>query len=152
MESELAIVHVGKAIEKRRQEIKISKSELSRRIGVPQQHINRILERETIDTNRLVQICQALDFNFFTLFCPNQRQIYANNSAFSIGNGNSSNWIGNNIGIAAESKSSQEEVANLMGNINLLNNMIQNLEDQVANLKSNLKDKDTIIELLKERR
>lgn len=46
-------VHVGEAIDRRRNELGLSKSELGRRIGVPQQHINRILERETMETNRL---------------------------------------------------------------------------------------------------
>ena len=40
-------VHIGREIDKRRLELGISKSELGRRIHVPQQHINRILEKET---------------------------------------------------------------------------------------------------------
>ncbi len=39
-------VHIGREIDKRRLELGISKSELMR-IHVPQQHINRILEKET---------------------------------------------------------------------------------------------------------
>lgn len=45
----------------------MSKSELGRKIGVPQQHINRILERETMETSRLIKVSEALDFNFFSL-------------------------------------------------------------------------------------
>ena len=61
MEISIKHVHVGAEIEKRRVELGLSKSELGRRIGVPQQHVNRILERETMETNRLVKVSEALD-------------------------------------------------------------------------------------------
>lgn len=61
-------VHIGQAIEQRRAKLEISKSELGRRIGVPQQHVNRILERGTMETKRLVKISRELDFNFFQPF------------------------------------------------------------------------------------
>lgn len=64
MEMNIKHVHVGAEIEKRRVELGLSKSELGRRIGVPQQHVNRILERETMETNRLVKVSEALDCNF----------------------------------------------------------------------------------------
>ena len=56
MEINIRHVHVGAEIEKRRVELGLSKSELGRRIGVPQQHVNRILERETMETSRLVKV------------------------------------------------------------------------------------------------
>lgn len=62
-------VHIGLAIEEKLQELKLSKTEFGRRIGIPQQNVNRILEKESIDTRKLVQISKALNFNFFTLFC-----------------------------------------------------------------------------------
>ena len=43
MEINIKRVHVGAEIERRRVELGISKSELGRRIGVTQQHVNRIL-------------------------------------------------------------------------------------------------------------
>lgn len=62
-------VHIGLAIDKKLQELKMSKTEFGRRIGIPQQNVNRILEKDTIDTGKLVQISEALNFNFFTLYC-----------------------------------------------------------------------------------
>lgn len=62
-------VHIGLAIEEKLQELKLSKTEFGRRIGIPQQNVNRILEKDTIDTGKLVQISEALKFNFFTLYC-----------------------------------------------------------------------------------
>lgn len=62
-------VHIGLAIEEKLQELKLSKTEFGRRIGIPQQNVNRILEKDTIDTGKLVQISEALKFNFFSLYC-----------------------------------------------------------------------------------
>ena len=64
-------VHIGHAIEEKLQELKLSKTQFGKRIGIPQQNVNRILEKESIDTAKLVLISNALSFNFFTLFCNN---------------------------------------------------------------------------------
>lgn len=143
-------VHVGEAIDKRRNELGLSKSELGRRIGVPQQHINRILERETMETNRLVKVSEALDFNFFTLFCPVQHQISAYLAAVTL-DGNANNNIGDTE-IAAQLTKEQAVVESQKETIKLLKEQIDSLNAQITRLDSNLKDKDAIIELLKERR
>lgn len=143
-------VHVGQAIEKRRNELGISKSELGRRIGITQQHVNRILDRETMETNKLVKVCEALDFNFFTLFCPMQHQISAYLAAVAV-DGNAHNNIGD-AELAAPLNKMQSEVENKNGTILLLKELIESLNTQIKRLDSNLKDKDAIIELLKERR
>lgn len=72
MEVAVKSVHIGEAIEKRRLELDISKSELGRRIGVSQQHVNRILKRDTMESKKLVDLCHALDFNFSlcSVKCP----------------------------------------------------------------------------------
>lgn len=49
-------VHIGEAIKKRFDDLKMTKTEFGHKIGVPQQHINRIFEKESIDTKRLVKI------------------------------------------------------------------------------------------------
>ena len=93
MDVDVKYVHVGEAIDRRRNELGLSKSEFARRIGVPQQHVNRILERETMETKRLVRVCEVLDFNFFSLFCPVQHQISAYLAAVAL-EGNAHNIIG----------------------------------------------------------
>lgn len=143
-------VHVGKAIEKRRNELGLSKSELGRRIGVPQQHVNRILERETMETNRLVKVSEALDFNFFTLFCPVQHQISAYLAAVTL-DGDANNSIGD-AELTGQLSKAQTEVDNQKETIKLLKEQIDSLNAQITRLDSNLRDKDAIIELLKERR
>ena len=143
-------VHVGEAIDRRRNELGLSKSELGRRIGVPQQHINRILERETMETNRLFKVSEALDFNFFSLFCPVQHQISAYLAAVTL-DGNANNNIGDTE-IAAQLTKEQAVVESQKETIKLLKEQIDSLNAQITRLDSNLKDKDAIIELLKERR
>jgi len=69
-------VHIGLAIDKKLQELKLSKTEFGRRIGIPQQNVNRIIEKSTIDTGKLVQISEALNFNFFTLYCDGHKIIH----------------------------------------------------------------------------
>lgn len=93
MEVAVKSVHIGEAIEKRRLELDISKSELGRRIGVSQQHVNRILKRDTMESKKLVDLCHALDFNFFTLFCEVPPQISAYLAAVTL-HGDANNFIG----------------------------------------------------------
>ena len=150
MDNDIKHVHVGQAIDKRRNELGLSKSELGRKIGVPQQHINRILERETMETSRLIKVSEALDFNFFSLFCPVQHQISAYLAAVTL-DGNANNNIGDTE-IAAQLTKEQAVVESQKETIKLLKEQIDSLNAQITRLDSNLKDKDAIIELLKERR
>ena len=68
MDNDIKHVHVGQAIDKRRNELGLSKSELGRKIGVPQQHINRILERETMETSRLIKVSRSIGLQFLFPF------------------------------------------------------------------------------------
>ena len=61
-------VNIGLSIEQRLNELGMSKSEFGRKIGIPQQNVNRILEKASIDTDKLTLISEALNFNFFDFF------------------------------------------------------------------------------------
>jgi len=150
MDNDVKDVHIGRAIEKRRMELGISKSEFGRRIGVPQQHVNRILERDTMETNKLVKVCEALDFNFFALFCSTNHHISAQLAAVSL-DGDANNNIGDS-GLAIQIIAEQAKVEHLNDTVRLLREQIESLNAQIKRLDANLKDKDAIIELLKERR
>ena len=149
MDIDVKPVHIGQAIDKRRLELGLSKSEFGRKIGVPQQHVNRILERETMETTKLIKVCQALDFNFFALFCSMSHQISAYLAAVTL-NGNAHNTIGDNE-LAAQLSKEQAIVESQKETIRLLKEQLDNLNTQINRLDSNLKDKDEIIRLLKER-
>lgn len=61
-------VNIGLLIEQKMNELDINKSEMARRSGIANQNINRVLERSSIDTDKLIAISEALDFNFFDCF------------------------------------------------------------------------------------
>ena len=103
-----------------------------------------------METSRLIKISEALDFNFFSLFCPRQHHISAHLAAVSL-DGNANNLIGD-AELAVQLSSEKKETENLMETIKLLKEQIESLNSQILRLDSNLKDKDIIIELLKERR
>ena len=66
-------VNIGEEILSRLNQMNVSKSEFGRLIGIPQQNVNRILERKSIDTEKLIKICSALKFNFFSLYFDEDR-------------------------------------------------------------------------------
>ena len=61
-------INIGLAIEQRINELGISKSEFGRRIGLVSQNVKKFLDRESIDTSKLVEVCKALDYDFFSLY------------------------------------------------------------------------------------
>lgn len=99
----------------------------------------------------LSKLAKALDFNFFALFCPVNPKISAYLAAVALNGGDAHNNIGDS-GLAAQLATEQAKVENLNGTIKLLKEQIDSLNAQIIRLDSNLKDKDAIIELLKERR
>ena len=103
-----------------------------------------------METKRLIKVSEALGFNFFTLFCPVQHQISAYLAAVTL-EGNAHNNIGD-AELAAQLTKAQSEVDSQKETIKLLKEQIDSLNAQITRLDSNLKDKDAIIELLKERR
>lgn len=148
---ELKEVYIGKAIKERLEELKMTKTEFGRLIGVPQQHVNRIFERETIETKKLIKICRALDFNFFALFCKFPTNISAYLSAVALGNGDANNNLGETA-VLSQLEVMKVKLEKAEGTEKDLRDQISGLKDNVEQLKSNLQDKDEIINLLKTNR
>lgn len=144
---ELKEVHIGKAIKERFDELKMTKTEFGRLIGVPQQHVNRIFDRESIDTQKLAAVCRALDFNFFALYCSFPTNVSAYLSAVALRNGDAQNNIGETALIAqmevlkVQLDSAKITEADLRDQIN-------SHKDNIEQLKSHLRDKDAYIDLL----
>lgn len=61
-------VNIGLVIEQRINELGISRAEFARRMGIPKQLVKRILDKKSIDTDKLVDACNALKCNFFKLY------------------------------------------------------------------------------------
>lgn len=147
MNGEPRDIHIGHAIEKRRQELRMTKSELARRIGIPQQHINRMLERDTIETKRLVKISEALDYNFFGVFCPDMRDASGFLSVFSSLQKKEPGLAGT-VQLAKELTGEKNKNELLEQQVRDLKDRIEDLKGQINRLDNNLRDKDTIIKLL----
>ena len=143
-------VHIGQAIKKRIEELGMTKSEFGRLIGVPQQHINRILERDTMETKKLVKVCRALEFNFFALCCEFPTSVNAYLAAVALG-GNATYSVGD-ASLLAQMEANKVKADGLQENTSLLREQIAILKDQVEGLKKQLEDKDEIITLYKERK
>lgn len=144
---ELKDIHIGKAIKQRFDELELTKTEFGHRIGVPQQHINRIFERESIDTKRLMRICQALDFNFFRLFCDCATSVTAHLSAVSLA-GDASNNLGD-AALVAQIEIQRQKIVDMEETKGELKSQIKVLKDSVEQLKSQLRDKDELISVYK---
>ncbi|MDE6552659.1 MAG: helix-turn-helix domain-containing protein, partial [Muribaculaceae bacterium] len=147
MNAELREIHIGAAIKKRLDELEMTKSEFGRLIGVPQQHVNRIFDKESIDTIRLAKICRALDFNFFALFCRFPTNVNAYLAAVALGDGDALNNIGDTA-LLAQIESQKVKVANLEKTEKDLRDQISVLQRSVDQLTSQLGDKNEIINLL----
>lgn len=145
---ELNNVHIGEAIKKRFDELEITKTEFGRRIGIPQQHVNRLFERDTMETKRLIKVCRALDFNFFALFCDFPPQINAYLSAVATGSAPASLNIGD-AAIIVELEKIKVKLEGAESTERELRAQIAALQDNVATLKNNLADKDELIKVYK---
>lgn len=117
--------NIGLLIEQKINELGLNKSELARRINVPNQNINRLLEKSSIDTDKLVQISEALDFDFFDYFHIKEKDINA------IANGHSS-------------------VAAINSSVTMESNGI--LKERVKYLEELLAEKERLITVLMERK
>ena len=121
-------VNIGLAIEQRMNELNLTKSELGRRIGIPQQNVNRILNKPDIDTDKLARICKALDFNFFALYCEDDT------TSTAVINSANSNAAGRDVSIIHQASS--EEAALLRRLCDEKDERIKELKEMIDILKN----------------
>ena len=138
---ELKSVHVGREIAKRLDELNMTKTEFGKLIGVQQQHVNRILERDTMETKKLYKVCQVLEMNFFALFCKFPTNVNAYLAAVVLGNGDANN--NSEAAILSEIEKLKSDVKHYEESNALLREQIQTLRD-------NLADKDELIQVHKQ--
>ncbi len=68
-------IHIGHEIAERIKQLRITKTEFARRMSMPQQNVNRILDSEHITTDKLLVICSILDYDFFSLYVDGSRDV-----------------------------------------------------------------------------
>lgn len=86
-------INIGLSIEQKLNELGINKSEFGRKIGVANQNVNRILEKKSIDTDKLIEISNALGYNFFLEFIDKGSNAVANGDGSVSVNGNNNNNV-----------------------------------------------------------
>ena len=74
-------IHIGHEIQKRVEELRMTKTDFARRIGMAQQNVNRIFEGRYISTDKLLNISRILEFDFFALYLDDKKE----NNAVAIG-------------------------------------------------------------------
>lgn len=134
-------VHIGQVIKEEFDKANMSKSEFARKIGIPQQHINKLFDKESIDTDRLAKICEILNYNFFALYCEFPTQVSAYLSAVAMGNGDAKNCIGDTALLSqlemlkVELSAAQKTESDLRDQINSHKDTIAQLKDFLSILK-----------------
>ena len=120
-------VHIGHEIAKRITQLGISRSEFGRRVGMLQQHVKGLLARQSLDTEKLSTICEALDFNFFSLYCDSV-SINAYRSAITTGEGNATNYSGECAELQVRNELLAEKITMLENIIEDKNKIIRLME------------------------
>lgn len=120
-------INIGLSIEQKLNELGINKSEFGRRIGIANQNVNRILEKKSIDTDKLIEISNALGYKFFLEFIEDA------NNAVATGDGS----------VAVNGNNNSNVVAG--GETALLQERIKHLEELLA-------EKERLIQVLMEER
>ena len=77
-------IHIGTEIDHRMKHLHMTKAEFAQRLGIPKQNVNRIINSKYIMTDRLLTICDILNFDFFSLY-----QDGANNNIHLVANDDS---------------------------------------------------------------
>lgn len=139
MEIEVKDVDLGSAVKKRFDELGLKKVQLAKILDIPQQHVNRLFMRDSMETAKLIKVCYALDFNFFSLFCA-----FAKKEKHDKRESEKISAMEKQLEVASK----QREIDKLK--IESLNEQISVYRDQIEILKGSLKDKDVIIEMLRE--
>lgn len=135
-------INIGLLIEQKMNELDINKSEMARRSGIANQNINRVLERSSIDTDKLIAISEALDFNFFDCF----RSI-EDNSIATADNGGVA-VAGN--GTAHHFTTNASDVAVLTERVKSLELALIEKDERISEFKERIEElKERIIELKK---
>jgi len=63
-------IHIGNEISTYLKDKGVPKSRLAREIGMNAANLGKLLKKKSFETKTLISICNALEHNFFILWCP----------------------------------------------------------------------------------
>lgn len=142
-------INIGLLIEQRMNELGLNKSEFARRLHISSQYINRLLSKEDIDTERLKQIGEALDYDFFSHFKPVEE---VNDPSITQSGDNSGASITGDVTInvqpTAEADLLKERVAALQDQIKEKQAIVEEKERLISEKQKLIDEKERTIRLL----
>jgi hypothetical protein len=149
MEVALKEIHIGNEIERRINELGIARGEFAKRAGIPQQHVYRVFERDTIEVKKLIRICKVLDFNFFSLFCEQKNNITAFLSSINFGHNGKSETILSPEAAAAQLLLAKSKYEDAQAQIRIFDKMSTQMSSQLEDKERLLEVKCEQVDLLK---
>lgn len=136
-------VNIGLLIEQRMNELGMSKSEFARKINMPSQNINRIFARNSIDTDKLILISVALNYDFFKEFTSSDKVSVGNvdHAAVAVGDNATASNERHEQGshdmveyLMEQNKSLTSQNATLTEQVSLLLNRVKLRTDQMFDM------------------
>lgn len=85
---DIANINIGSLIERELKGSGMTQAEFARRLNIPPSNVTRLFKKETIETSKLMELCDILDYNFFSEYCSdldNARNGYSLNREVQIG-------------------------------------------------------------------
>ena len=143
-------VNIGLAIEQKLNELGMSKSEFGRKIGIPQQNVNRILEKPNIDTEKLITVSEALGYNFFEDYVGEHNAVANGDGSVAVSGNNNTSVVNGalatgNGSVAVKGNNNNHVVGNGHAGTEILEEKIRLLEELLA-------EKERLIQVLMEGR
>ena len=74
----MPILDIGKVIDDYMHSHKVSRKDLAEKLGVDPSGITKIINKDSIDTGKLLDISYALEYNFFECFCMSEMELSMN--------------------------------------------------------------------------
>lgn len=123
-------IHIGRAILEVLREKGMAKRQFAARLGKQATNINRLFEKESIETALLQQICGILDYDFFRLFttCPST-------GIGSVNAGDGAIIAGHDVSVADALRARMSDKDEL---IEALRARIADKDDLIASLRAHL--------------
>lgn len=80
---ELKYVDIGREIKLKFERSRMTKTLFAKKLNIPSQNVNRIFEKDSIETSKLLAISNALNFNFFSLYSDDKDKSVSTQGDFS---------------------------------------------------------------------
>ena len=85
MDVKLNKIHIGQSIKEKLHKSVLRQTEFADKIGEHQGNLSKMFRANSIKTDKLIAICEALDYNFFADFCVFENEDTQSNESLPAG-------------------------------------------------------------------